>query len=153
MLEAAAVPAVLKAIDWIFGEGSKVLEERRERRNAQLESSEQPARDEAELLTGSVPSDAVVSRDDALAQRFSLAAWNDSEKHVEHLLSLLEIHSRNYRLAKEKYAQWGSALVPPIVVNELASAESAIAETTIDIQSVLSKVYGKKITTPEIEAL
>ena len=44
-------------------------------------------------------------------------------------MSLLEIHSRNYRLAKMQYAKWGSGFVPPIILNNLIEEEEAILET------------------------
>jgi hypothetical protein len=64
---------------------------------------------------------------------------------VQHLVKLLETYSRNYHLASEQYAKWGSALVPPIIVHNMNEAENAVAETLKRLEAVLSKVYKKDI--------
>jgi hypothetical protein len=63
----------------------------------------------------------------------------------------MEIYTRNYHLAREQYAKWGSALVPQVVVHNLEEAEDAVAETMREIQELLVKVYGKPIIVPELE--
>ena len=54
-------------------------------------------------------------------------------------------------LLREQYAKWGSALVPPIIVNNLEEAENAIADTMSKLQATLNAVYGKTIIIPELE--
>jgi hypothetical protein len=75
----------------------------------------------------------------------------DSEANIKHLLSLLEIHTKSYHLAKEQYAKWGSTLVPPIIVHNLTETENEIAATTKELQAALSRVYGKKVAASEVE--
>jgi len=58
---------------------------------------------------------------------------------------LLETYSRNYYLAKEQYAKWGSALVPPIIVSNMNEAENSMLETIKRLEIILSKVYKKDI--------
>ena len=157
MLEAIAVPVLLKAVDWLFGEGSRILEDRRVRRRVKEETTRaEPSTLGSEAigkppLTSVNPAAIIQTKADALKQQIAETKWQESELHIQHLLSLLEIHTRNYRLAKEKYAKWGSSLVPPIVLNDLTESENAIAETTKELQAAVSKVYGKKVTTPELE--
>jgi len=64
----------------------------------------------------------------------------------------MEIYTRNYHLAKEQYAKWGSALVPPVILHNLEEAEDAVAKTTRKLQALLVNVYGKPIFVPELEA-
>jgi hypothetical protein len=61
------------------------------------------------------------------------------------LLSLLEIYSRNYYLAKEQYAKWGGALAPPIILNNLREAKDAVGNTIKELESTLTNLYGKKV--------
>jgi hypothetical protein len=68
-------------------------------------------------------------------------------------LSLLETYTRNYYLAKEQYAKHGSALVPPIIVHNLAEAEDGVATTIQELESVLTTMYGKKVVASEIETV
>lgn len=141
MWEPAVAPALLKAVDWLFGEASKILTERRERAKDQGDDlepvSSNPSTEPDETT--------IKTREEALQQTISEASWRDQQSNIEHLLSILEIQKRNYRLAKEKQAQWGDALVPPIVMNELFSAETAIEDTTRELQKAASKVFGKNI--------
>jgi hypothetical protein len=203
MLEAAAISILTKALDFLFGEGSKILEERRERRKAQLEAEKPEAESTAAQTKETQPpdvtqqeatrpdtegpiaqaapkagtadvvqqqaekpsaetttvqpttevgtSDVIQSKADALSALVDETAWRDSESEIRHLMSLLEIHTRNYHHAKEQYAKWGSALVPPVVLNTLIEEEDAVASTLKDLQVVLSKVYAKEIVFPRGE--
>jgi hypothetical protein len=140
VLETIAVPILLKAVEFIFGEGSKILAERRERRRMPPEPppSIEPA------------PDAIRTREAALKQPIDVAGWTESEANIKHLQSMLEIYTKNYHLAKEEYAKWGSALVPPIIVHSLAEAEDGVAVTMEQLQVALSKAYGKQVVVPEV---
>jgi len=59
---------------------------------------------------------------------------------------LLETYSRNYHIASEQYAKWGSVLVPPIIVHNMTEAENSMVGTLKKLEEVLSKVYEKDIT-------
>jgi hypothetical protein len=148
MLETISIPILLKAIDFLFDEGRKILEERRERRKTQKESesteatSNSPILIEPELKKGD---DVIQTKETALATPVIKYLWKESEGDVTHLLKLLEIHTRNYRLAKEQYAKWGSALVPLIISNTLLEEEEAVATTIQKLQIILSRVYGKQV--------
>lgn len=152
MLETIAIPILLKAVEFLFGEGSKILEERRERRKAEQEAKkEKPGDTASSSASATKPADMIQSKEAALSQPVAETAWSNSEASIKHLLSLLEIHTKNYYLAREQHAKWGSALVPPIIVSNLTEAENEIAKTTKELQAALSKVYGKKVAAPEVE--
>lgn len=145
MIDPIQVPILLKAIDFVFEEGRKILEERRERRKAHdaapaVETTE-PQKDIIPLPVEQIKE---VKRD-LLASKIDNLSWVNHEEEVQHLVRLLEIHSRNYQLAKEQYAKWGSALVPPIIMHNMTDAENSIIETTQRLETVLSKVYKKDI--------
>lgn len=145
MIDPIQVPILLKAIDFVFEEGRKILEERRERRKAnesapKIENTE-PQKDIVPLPIEQIKE---VKRD-LLASKIDDLSWVNHEEEVRHLVRLLEIHSRNYHLAKEQYAKWGSALVPPIIMHNLTEAENSLIETIQRLEAVLSKVYKKDI--------
>jgi hypothetical protein len=81
-----------------------------------------------------------------LTSRINEIRWKDHELEVQHLVRMLETHSRNYHLASEQFAKWGSALVPPIIVHNMTEAENSMVETLKKLEDVLSKVYEKDIT-------
>ena len=157
MIEVIGIPLLMKAVDFLFDEGHKIIRERRERRQSVQKKGEnkllvtKPVEKTESDIETLASTDSVQSREDMLHQKISEAAWSAREKEIEHLLSLAEIHSRNYRLATEQYARWGEALVPPIIVNNLEEAENSVADTMRKLQAALNKVSGKTVVIPELE--
>ena len=145
MIDPTQLPILLKAIDFVFDEGRKILEERRERRKLH---DNYPKSEVPELVKEIQLSDLGIEKDSKqklLASQVDEILWQGHEEEVKHLVRLLETYSRNYHLAKEQYAKWGSALVPPIIVNNMADAENSMIETVGKLQNVLSKVYKKDL--------
>jgi hypothetical protein len=150
MIDPIQVPILLKAIDFVFDEGRKILEERRERRKMNDAASPTEVQDLpkeiAQLPQLPIEQIKEVKRN-LLASKIDDMSWLNHEEEVQHLVKLLEIYSRNYHLAKEQYAKWGSALVPPIILHNMTEAENSVIETIGRLQTVLSKVYKKDIST------
>ena len=150
MLDPTTLPILVKALDFLFGEGSKILQERRERRQVELQKKLEDS-----ISSGmSIPEEAkhrvgITSKQDALEHQISATLWKDMEADVSHLVALLEIHTRNYHLAKTQYAQWGSALVPPIILYNLIEEEEAVDTTVKRLQALLTKAYAKPLEIPE----
>lgn len=145
MIDPIQLPILLKAIDFVFEEGRKILEERRERRklNASPETSkdQEPAKEITPLeleKEGELKQDLLTSKIDEIL-------WQNHEEEIKHLVRLLETYSRNYHLASEQHAKWGSALVPPIIVHNMNEAENSMLETIKQLEIILSKVYKKDI--------
>jgi hypothetical protein len=135
----------MKAVDFVFDEGRKILEERRERRK----QNDQPTGDEKQTLEKELvplaPEKASEIKQDLISSKIDELLWQNHEQDVQHLVKILGKYSTNYRLAKEQYAQWGSALVPQIIVHNMTEAENAMVETLKQLETVLSKVYKKDI--------
>ena len=144
MIDPVQLPILLKAIDFVFEEGRKILQERRERRKAQ--ENPPPAEMEApQEVTAVEVQEKEELKQDLLASKIDEILWQNHEAEVQHLVRLLETYTRNYQLAKEQYAKWGSALVPPIIVHNMDEAENSVLETIKQLETVLSKVYRKEI--------
>jgi hypothetical protein len=146
MIDPTQLPILLKAIDFVFDEGRKILEERRERRkssdSAPTSENQEPAKEIAPVQVqenNEIKHDLITSKIDEIL-------WQNHELEVQHLVRLLETYSRNYHLTKEQYAKWGSALVPPIIVHNMTEAENSMMDTIQRLETVLSKVYKKDIT-------
>ena len=145
MIDPTQLPILLKAIDFVFDEGRKILEERRERRkmhDSPLKSEEQ---EHPKEIIPREPEKEAEIKHDLLASKVDEILWQNHERELQHLVRLLETYSRNYHLATEQYAKWGDALVPPIIVNNLRGAENSMIETIKRLEVVLSKVYKKDI--------
>lgn len=145
MIDVAQLPILLKAIDFIFDEGRKILEERRERRKA--EAAPQEVKDPApvEEAPPAEEQEPAEVKQELASSKIDEIVWKDHEAEVKHLVKLLETYSHNYHLAKEQYAKWGSALVPPIILHNMTEAENSMLETLQKLEGVLSKVYKKEI--------
>ena len=146
MIDPTQLPILLKAIDFVFDEGRKILEERRERRKnsdpALASEDQEPAKETTPVQV----QEKNETKQDLLASKIDEIMWQNHELEIKHLVKLLETYSRNYHLAKEQYSKWGSALVPPIIVHNMTEAENSVLETTKQLETVLSKVYKKDIT-------
>ena len=145
MIDPVQIPVLLKAIDFVFEEGRKILEERRERRklNAPLPQSEDRETENEPAPINVQAKDGV--KQDLISSKIDELLWKNHEMEVQHLVRLLETFSNNYRLAREQYAKWGSALVPPIIMHNMTDAENSVIETTKQLEIVLSKIYNKDI--------
>ena len=145
MIDPIQVPILLKAIDFVFDEGRKILEERRERRkvNEDLQNSEN--QEPAKEITPIEPEKEKEIKQDLRASKIDEILWQNHEAEIKHLVRLSETYSRNYHLAREQYAKWGSALVPPIIVHNMTDAENSMLETIKQLEVILSKVYKKDI--------
>ena len=146
MIDPTQLPLLIKAVDFVFEEGHKILEERRERRkktNDVASDSEDP--EPASELVLPKPEDEKEIRQDLLTTKIDDLLWQNNQLEIQHLVKLLETYSHNFYLAKEQYAKWGDALVPPIIVHNMQDAENSMVETIKKLEVVLSKVYKKDI--------
>ena len=146
MIDAAQIPILLKAVDFVFEEGRKILEERRERRRMQDNLSKGDVQETAKEVSAVEVQQKNEIKQDLLTSKIDEILWKNHEAEVQHFVRLLETYSRNYQLATEQYAKWGSALVPPIIVNNLNEAENSMLKTIQQLEVTLSKVYEKDIT-------
>ncbi len=145
MIDPTQLPILLKAIDFVFEEGRKILEERRERRKMQDQRPTSEEKISAQEIVPLQPEKAVEIKQDLLASKVDEILWHNNEQELQHLVRLYDTYSRNYYLAREQYAKWGDALVPPIIVNNLREAENSMIGTIQRMETVLSKIYKKDI--------
>ena len=145
MIDPVQLPLLMKAIDFVFEEGHKILEERRERRKINEALPESGGAEPSSELVAPEPEEREEVRQNLLSSRVDELLWQTHQAEIQHLVKLLETYSRNYYLAKEQYAKWGDALVPPIVLHNMQDAENSMAETIKKLEAVMTKVYNKDI--------
>ena len=146
MIDPVQIPILLKAIDFVFDEGRKILQERRERRKVNDSSPKSELAEPKEVMTPLKVEQVQEVKQDLLTSKIDDLLWRNHEEEVQHLVRLLETYSRNYHLAKEQYAKWGDLLVPQHIVHNMTSAENSVMETIERLETVLSKVYKKDIS-------
>ena len=145
MIDPTQLPLLIKAIDFVFEEGHKILEERRERRK--ITDGPHTSEDSEQVKELVVPESEEENeiKQDLLNSKIDELLWQNNQMEIQHLVKLLETYSHNYYLAKEQYAKWGDALVPPIIVHNMQDSENSMLETIKRLEIVLSKVYKKDI--------
>ena len=146
MIDPVQIPILLKAIDFVFEEGRKILEERRERRKMDNTSPKTEGQEPPKEIEPLEIEQVKEVKQNLIESKIDDLSWLNHEEEVQHLVRLLDTYSRNYHLAKEQYAKWGSALVPPIIMHNMNDAESSMIETIERLKTVLSKVYKKDIS-------
>ena len=145
MIDPIQIPILLKAIDFVFDEGRKILEERRERRKAQDAPEKREEPEPKKKIIPLESKEAEEIKQDLITSKIDEILWKNHEEEVKHLVRLLETYSRNYYISEEQYAKWGSALVPPIIMHNMTDAENAMIETIAKLENILSKVFKKDI--------
>jgi len=146
MIDPTQLPILLKAIDFVFEEGRKILEERRERRKKMNDNPTKTKELEpVKEIALPEPEKGKKIRQDLLGSKIDELLWQNHEWEVESLVRQLESHTQSYYILKEQYAKWGSALVPPVIVLQMNEKENSMIETIRRLEGVLSKVYQKDI--------
>ena len=135
MVDPLTLPILLKSVDFVYTEYSKLLSERRERRKEDGERKEELEKSEKNTL----------SQDETLKISIDPLLWQQKEEEITHLTSLLDIHYGNYRLLSKQYAQWGEALAPLVIVNSLENEEKKITEITEELKKLLVVIYKKEL--------
>jgi hypothetical protein len=147
MIETIAAPLVVKAVEFLFDEGKKILEERRIQKQAEFEApkitNEQKARQHT--ATTASPADSICTKQSALDAQIDETRLKSLEKGLAHLLHLCEIYKTNLYQAQEKYARFGSAYAPPHLLHEMKEAEEGLFDATQQLNDTLSKIYGREI--------
>jgi hypothetical protein len=151
MLDPTTLPILLRTLDFLFGEGSKILEERRERRKSQQGQNQVEKTSKIESDAEVLSLDTIQSKEVALRQYISGTTWRNAEKKIQALLDELELYSERYHLARKQYIIAGEANVEYKVMHSLKESENGIAATTKELQDILCTIYGKKVIIPELQ--
>jgi hypothetical protein len=156
MLELFAIPVLIKAADFLFEEGRKILQERRERRQAELKANTSLAASNSDTDPGKSDAftredkDVIQTKDDLLHQQIDQMLLNRYKRKIRHELDLLETYTQQYYWAKEQFAKYGID-APPITRFRLQDAEDNIVATMKDLQESVSLVSGKEVIISELQ--
>ena len=136
-LEPIAAVALTKAVDFLFDQAGKLMEERRENRKKAGESDEAPA-----ALTPSPPT----TKEEVQSWQPQKVMLKDTPQEIEHALRMLETYRRNKRNIDAAIAAYGSfTLAPRINQNELLETENNIKDWSQKLKGLVEQAYGRKI--------
>lgn len=145
MIDPVQLPILMKAIDFVFDEGRKILEERRERRKNEGSAPDIKDQETAKEIAPASVQESKDIKEDLLSARIEEKLWQNNQKEIEHLVTLLEKHTDNYYALKEQYAEFGSLMAPPHIRSQMREKENLIIETRKQLETALSRVYKKDI--------
>ncbi len=90
MIDPTQLPLLLKAIDFVFEEGHKILEERRERRKMDNASAKDENPEPAKELVVPEPEEGEEIKQDMLTAKVDGLLWQNNQLEIQHLVTLLE---------------------------------------------------------------
>lgn len=158
MIEAIAVPILVKAIEFLFDESKKILEERKIRRQAELETStsnnlgqQKMGQSSESIAATDLPTKLIDTKQNTLNTKIDETRLKSVEKDLAHLLGLCEIFKSNLYNAKEKYARFGRDYAPPHLLYEIKENEEGLLDSTRKINKLLSQIYEKEIIVPNLD--
>jgi len=131
MIDPLAVPILMKAVDFLFDEAKKILEERR------------AARQSAERQVAPPPEIPLLEQDKAvvLKRRVSEELAARQEGAIKALLDEIAIYQSNYqRLSKRVALEGGRDYAPVGVLNQLEAQEDAILERSQRLAQIVDEV-------------
>ena len=98
MIDPTQLPILLKALDFVFDEGRKILAERRERRKADDSAPKADEKPDEKEVIPLEPEKAEEVRKNLITSKIDELLWQNHEMEVKHLVTLLETYSRNWCL-------------------------------------------------------
>jgi hypothetical protein len=144
-IEAAAIPLLVKAVDFLMDEGRKYLVDRKNRKIAKKGSSPHPAE-----VVNKENEQVSKLHDDLLQETVDEMLFETNRKDIESCMQRIEIHSETLRLLKDQKARSGPLGVDPKIHHSINATEQELEETMKELQKTVSKVYGKRIQIPEL---
>lgn len=137
-LEPIAVTALTKAVDFLFTQAEKLMEERRENRRKLGEEDDTPQPD---------------SSDNAISQREELNKLQpktiylkDVHQEIEHCLRQIHQYRSNRRHTLDQIAHQGGINRASIESrNDLIAAENEIKKLVQELKLTIERVYGHKV--------
>lgn len=140
MTDTVALSVLLKGIDFLFGEASKLMQERREARQKRGEEDVASVPNTTESVTSSEVKATVQSKD------IKQVYLNDVTKDIKHYINQIEAYRENKRIAEQAIQRYGSFIdAPSKVRHDLKDAEDGIKEYVQRLKNIIENTYGHKI--------
>ena len=96
MIDPTQLPILMKAIDFVFDEGRKILEERRERRKTNDSTPTSENQEPAKEITPVQLQENNEIKQDLITSKIDEILWQNHELEIQHLVKMLEKHTKNY---------------------------------------------------------
>lgn len=142
-LDPIAMTTLGKAVDFLFDQAGKLLEERREarsKRGGEVETAQATHPSQA-------ASTATTTREEVKTWKPKTIYLKDIPSEIKHSLNMIEQYRTNKRHTEEAISHFGGFSVAPINVrNDLLQQEEQIEYWIIRLKELIEKAYGHKIT-------
>jgi hypothetical protein len=136
-LEPIAAVALTKAVDFLFDEASKLMEERRAARKTRGDADDTPpVQDNA----------GATKKEEVLAIQPKTVYLKDIPKEVEHCIKMIHQYRNNKRSLDDTIAAYGGYRFAPLnIQNQLRDSEDEIKNWSQQLKNLVEESYGHKI--------
>ncbi len=142
-LEPIGLAVLTKAVDFLFNEASKFMQERRERRS--LEQNRISSK-EADKTTG------FTKREELLSWEPNELFLQDTYLEIEHCLDQIQQYRKNRRMLEKQVAMYGGVVLAPIAVqNQLNNVERELESSCQKLRRLVEETYGQEIRIPGLD--
>ena len=95
--------------------------------------------------------DVVATREELMRREIDQAMLERNEGEIQHLLTLQETHTKNYRLAREQYAKWGTRSFRRSSSTTSITKSRRSPKVMNELRSKVGEVYGTRIEIPDLD--
>jgi AAA-like domain len=136
-LEPIAAAALTKAVDFLFDQAGKLMEERRELRKQRGDDDDTP----------SLPNATVTTKEEVQSWQVKTIHLKDIPEEVKHCRDMIHLYRRNKRAVEDQIGHFGGfTLTPTNVKNELRMNEDNIKFWCQKLKDLIEQAYGHQIT-------
>lgn len=139
--EPLGLTVLIKAVDFLFDEAGKLLQELRQQRKSQLDSTKSP-QDKME-------SRGATRKDEILSRHPNLLSLDETTKEINHCLSQIHQYSQNKRTLETQIALHGGLVFAPLPLqNQLQQTDDEIEKWCVQLKRIVEEVYEYDIALP-----
>jgi len=139
--EAIGVAALMKGVDFLYGEAKELLKANREAKKKRGEIDKTGIANEklAEV-------DAEVVKQSVINANPAALKLQDFAQEVEHCIEQIHKNRSNKRLLENQLAQYGGFEFAPLITqNQIRRSEEEIVLWTMKLKDIIENVYGRKL--------
>lgn len=138
-----AIATLGKAVDFLFDQAGKLMEERREARKKRggIPQAEQVTLSHQNSITEAT------KKEEVRSWKPKNVYLKDMPSEITHCMSMIEQYRTNRRYTEDTISHYGGFNLAPIHIrNELLQQEEQIEQWIFKLKSIIEKTYGHKIT-------
>jgi hypothetical protein len=146
-MDTVAVPILMQTVEFLFGEASKILAERREKRKT-------PKDVVAEQSASTIPPGELeqpTNKQDLIAANIIPEILRDKQSEIEHLNNVLRRQTKNYYILEQQIAGFTEMEAPVHKIAQRDDVVENMKKTMRQLEAILGSVYGRKVKITDLD--